>query len=85
LSHVVLVRCRVLAHPVGRHDRDDAQRGSAEAEKRPARPVPHLHDLVLRDQLRVMADDILATNPTDDLLDRATQATNDVRDSLVRA
>jgi hypothetical protein len=56
----------------------------AEAEKRPARPVPHLHDLLLRDQLRVMADDILAANPTDDLLKRATQATNDIRDSLVR-
>ncbi|MEU8662728.1 hypothetical protein [Actinoplanes philippinensis] len=56
----------------------------AEAEKRPSRPVPHLHDLVLRDQLRVLADDILAADPTHHLLERATQATNDVRDSLVR-
>ncbi|WP_433793475.1 hypothetical protein [Actinoplanes sp. CA-252034] len=56
----------------------------AEAEKRPARPVPHLHDLVLRDQLRVLADDILAADPSDDLLERATKAINDTRDSLVR-
>jgi hypothetical protein len=54
----------------------------AEAEKRPARPVPHLHDLVLRDQLRVLADDILAADPDDDLLERATKAINEVRRNL---
>ncbi|MEV4276986.1 hypothetical protein [Actinoplanes xinjiangensis] len=54
----------------------------AEAENRPPRPVPHLHDLVLRDQLRVLADDILAATPAPDLLDRATAAVNEVRRSL---
>jgi hypothetical protein len=54
----------------------------AEAENRPARPVPHLHDLVLRDQLRVLADDILAAAPEADLLDRAAAAVNEVRRSL---
>ncbi|MEU4624165.1 hypothetical protein AB0G04_29840 [Actinoplanes sp. NPDC023801] len=51
----------------------------AEAEKRPARPVPHIHDLVLRDQLRVLADDLLAAAPSADLLDRATTAVDEVR------
>jgi hypothetical protein len=54
----------------------------AEAENRPPRPVPHLHDLVLRDQLRVLADDILAATPAPDLLDRAAAAVNEVRRRL---
>jgi hypothetical protein len=54
----------------------------AEAEKRPARPVPHIHDLVLRDQLRVLADDLLAATPSADVLDRATTAVNEVRENL---
>jgi hypothetical protein len=32
----------------------------ADAESRPHRPVPRLSDLILRDQLRVVADDLLA-------------------------
>jgi hypothetical protein len=54
----------------------------AEAENRPVRPVPHLHDLVLRDQLRVLAGDILAAAPGAELLDRAAAAVNEVRRSL---
>jgi hypothetical protein len=54
----------------------------AEAEKRPARPVPHIHDLVLRDQLRVLADDLLAAAPSADVLDRATTAVDEVRKTL---
>ena len=54
----------------------------AEAENNPRRPVPHLHDLVLRDQIRVLADDIVASGPTGDLLDRATAAVDEVRRKL---
>ncbi|SDT70513.1 hypothetical protein [Actinoplanes derwentensis] len=54
----------------------------AEAENSPARPVPHLHDLVLRDQIRVLADDILAAGPSAELLDRATAVTDEVRATL---
>ena len=54
----------------------------AEAEGRPARPVPHLHDLVLRDQLRVLADDLLAAAPAPGLLDRAATAVDEVRQSF---
>jgi hypothetical protein len=54
----------------------------AEAEKRPIRPVPHIHDLVLRDQLRVLADDILAASPPADLLERATNAVDEARQNL---
>ncbi|WP_430783298.1 hypothetical protein [Actinoplanes sp. G11-F43] len=54
----------------------------AEAENRAVRAVPHLHDLVLRDQLRVLADDILAAGPSDDLLDRAAMATDEIRAQL---
>jgi hypothetical protein len=32
----------------------------ADAEQRPRRPVPREHDMVLPDQLRVLADDLLA-------------------------
>lgn len=35
----------------------------ADAESRPHRPVPRLSDLILRDQLRVVADDLLAAAP----------------------
>lgn len=54
----------------------------AEAEGRAARPVPHIHDLVLRDQIRVLADDIVAATPPAELLDRATAAVDEVRRSL---
>ncbi|GGN27653.1 hypothetical protein FHR83_005252 [Actinoplanes campanulatus] len=55
---------------------------SAEAESRPTRRVPHIHDLVLRDQLRVLADDLLAAAPSADLLTRATTAVDDTRRAL---
>jgi hypothetical protein len=54
----------------------------AEAESRAPRAVPRSHDLVLPDQLRVLADDILAAGPTEELLARATAAVDDVRHSL---
>lgn len=54
----------------------------AEAENRAKRPVPYLHDLVLSDQLRVLADDILAAAPTADLLERATATVDEVRRTL---
>ncbi|MEV0896243.1 hypothetical protein [Actinoplanes sp. NPDC049802] len=54
----------------------------AEAEDRPRRRVPHIHDLVLRDQIRVLADDILAAAPSADLLVRATAAVDEVRRAL---
>jgi hypothetical protein len=54
----------------------------AEAEHRPPRPVPRAHCLVLPDQLRVMADDILAAGPSDDLLARATTEVDRVRQAL---
>ncbi|GAA1602101.1 hypothetical protein [Actinoplanes couchii] len=54
----------------------------AEAGQTPERQVPHVHDLVLRDQLRVLADDILAAGPTADLLARATAMTDEIRAAL---
>ena len=54
----------------------------ADAEGRPRRPVPRHHDLVLPDQLRVMADDLLAADPAEDLLDRATEAVETLRAAL---
>jgi hypothetical protein len=46
----------------------------ADAENRPHHPVPRLSDLVLRDQLRVMADDLLAAGSGHAL----AQATDDI-------
>ena len=54
----------------------------AEAEGRPARPVPRLdNDSVLPDQLRVMAGDLLAVPASDDMLNRAS----DTVDAIARA
>ena len=53
----------------------------ADAEQRPHRRVPRLSDLVLRDQLRVMADDLLAT-PSDEVLRLATEAVDAARRAL---
>ena len=53
----------------------------ADAEQRPHRRVPRLSDLVLRDQLRVMADDLLATS-SDEVLRQATEAVDAVRQAL---
>ncbi len=55
---------------------------SAEAEGRAARAVPRMHDLVLPDQLRVVADDLLAAAPTEDVLAHATEAVNEVRSAV---
>ncbi|WP_433725138.1 hypothetical protein ACQP2Y_05465 [Actinoplanes sp. CA-051413] len=55
---------------------------AADAEQRRHRPVPRLADTVLPDQLRVMADDLLATKPPEDVLSRATAAVTDARDAL---
>ncbi len=47
---------------------------AADAEQRHHRPVPRLADTVLPDQLRVMADDLLAAAPGDEVLIAATAA-----------
>ncbi|GLW31428.1 hypothetical protein [Actinoplanes regularis] len=54
----------------------------AEAESRAARAVPRTHDLVLPDQLRVVADDIIAADPAEELLARATSAVDDLRSTI---
>ncbi|WIM97276.1 hypothetical protein ACTOB_000783 [Actinoplanes oblitus] len=54
----------------------------AEAEGRSARAVPRLPDLVLPDQLRVVADDIVTAGPSADLLTRATTAVDETRQLL---
>jgi hypothetical protein len=54
----------------------------ADAEGRPRRPVPRLNDLVLPDQLRVMADDLLAADAREDLLKLATDDVDALRHSL---
>jgi hypothetical protein len=54
----------------------------AEAESRAPRAVPRSHDLVLPDQLRVLADDIIAAGPAEELLARAATAVDDLRHAL---
>ncbi|MEV6343517.1 hypothetical protein [Actinoplanes sp. NPDC051851] len=54
----------------------------AAAERRAPRPVPRIHDLVLPDQLRVIADDLTAANPSGDVLRAATAAVDEVRAAL---
>jgi hypothetical protein len=55
---------------------------AADAEQRRHRPVPRLAETVLPDQLRVMADDLLAAQPPEDVLTRATEAVTEVRSAL---
>jgi hypothetical protein len=55
---------------------------AADAEQRRHRPVPRLADTVLPDQLRVMADDLLAADPPDDVLTGATASVTEVRSAL---
>ena len=55
---------------------------AADAEERLQRPVPHLADTVLPDQLRVMADDLLAANPAEKVLAEAAEEVTRVRKSL---
>jgi hypothetical protein len=54
----------------------------ADAEERPRRPVPRVGDLVLPDQLRVIADDLLATAPPDDMVQLAANDVDAVRRAL---
>ncbi|BBH66172.1 hypothetical protein ACTI_28570 [Actinoplanes sp. OR16] len=54
----------------------------AEAEKTPAREVPFVHAMVLPDQLRVLAADIMAAGPPPELLTRATTAVTETRSAL---
>ena len=55
---------------------------AADAEQRQRRPVPHLADTVLPDQVRVMADDLLAAQPSADALAAVTAAVAETRSRL---
>ena len=55
----------------------------ADAERRPRRPVPRAGDLVLPDQLRVMADDLAAVADAE-RLERATADVEEFRHTLDR-
>jgi len=52
---------------------------AADAEHRPRRTVPRDHDVVLPDQLRVLADDLLAAAPSETVLAEAASAVDDTR------
>lgn len=52
---------------------------AADAERQPRRVVPREHDMVLPDQLRVLADDLLAATAPAPTLGEATAAVNDLR------
>jgi hypothetical protein len=54
----------------------------AQAEQQPQREVPREHDMVLPDQLRVLADDLLAAHPPESLLVEATAAVNEARSAI---
>jgi hypothetical protein len=54
----------------------------ADAEHHARREVPRIGDMSLPDQLRVMADDLLAANPPDDVLNQAANDTDAVRHTL---
>jgi hypothetical protein len=54
----------------------------ANAERRPRRPVPREHDMILPDQLRVLADDLLTAAPPAALLESAEAAVEALRDTL---
>ena len=58
-----------------------ADRG-ADAEGRPRRTVPRLADLVLPDQVRVVADDLIAATPAEDVLVAATADVDAVRRAI---
>ncbi len=55
---------------------------AADAEGRPPRKVPRERDVTLPDQLRVMADDLLAANPPPAVLAEATDRVDAVRRAL---
>jgi hypothetical protein len=54
---------------------------AADAEGRPRRPVPREHPMVLPDQIRVMADDLLAAAP-EPVLSTAATAVDELRATL---
>jgi hypothetical protein len=54
---------------------------AADAESRPQRPVPREPDVILPDQLRVMADDLLAS-ALDAVLAEAAEAVELLRKNL---
>ena len=54
----------------------------ADTEQRRRRPVPRLADPVLPDQLRVVADDLLAADAAHDTLTTATEAVTQTRTDL---
>ncbi|GAA2654897.1 hypothetical protein [Paractinoplanes durhamensis] len=51
----------------------------AAAEGQPRRPVPREHDMILADQLRVVADDLVAAAPAPEVLAEAAAAVDEVR------
>ena len=55
---------------------------AADAEQGRHRPVPRLADTVLPDQLRAMADDLIAASPSDDVLTLATKIVSETRTLL---
>jgi hypothetical protein len=55
---------------------------AADAEGRERQVVPRVHDMVLPDQLRVMADDLLAAGAPPERVAEATEAVNRVRSEL---
>ncbi|MFI7546365.1 hypothetical protein [Actinoplanes sp. NPDC049599] len=55
---------------------------AADAEQGRHRPVPRLADTVLPDQLRVMADDLIAADPPAEVLTQATEAVTETRTRL---
>jgi hypothetical protein len=55
---------------------------AADAEGRPRRVVPRVHDMVLPDQIRVLADDLLAAEPPPSVLAAATAAVDALRAEL---
>ncbi|WP_250001118.1 hypothetical protein [Actinoplanes sp. M2I2] len=57
----------------------------ADAEGHPRRPVPREHDLILPDQLRVVADDLLAAKPPAPVLEEAAAAVDDLRQTINRS
>jgi len=54
----------------------------ADAEGRERRVVPREHDLILPDQLRVMADDLIAAAPPPAVLATAASAVDELRGRL---
>ncbi|MBM2623486.1 hypothetical protein JIG36_49130 [Actinoplanes sp. LDG1-06] len=54
----------------------------ADAEGRPRRPVPREHDMILPDQVRVLADDLLAAEVPAEVMAEAAAAVDDLRAAI---